>query len=57
MIHNKKNIASKVKVLTYDDTANAGDDYEALNEVVIFDQGEPFKTVSVKILHGNKDSE
>jgi len=34
MVHNKKNLACKIKLKTYDDTAQAGDDYEAIDKIL-----------------------
>ena len=50
MIHNKRNVACGVKVMTHDDTATAGVDHQAINEILAFAAGQTFKSVSVRIM-------
>jgi len=49
MISNKKGGDAKVRVRTIDAEAIAGDDYEAVNEELVFKKGETTKFVEVKI--------
>jgi solute carrier family 8 (sodium/calcium exchanger) len=51
MIHiiNKTGEAGKVRVKTIDQEAKAGDDYEAVDEILDFKQGELQNHINVKI--------
>jgi hypothetical protein len=51
---NKHKTAGSVGVRTRDDTATAGDDYNAINVTLDFAQGDSYKEVEIKIIddHG-----
>ena len=49
MILNKKKIAGRVRVVTIDAEAKAGDDYEKVDEVLNFANGETHKFINVII--------
>jgi solute carrier family 8 (sodium/calcium exchanger) len=48
-VHNKKGMASSVRVCTIDAEAKAGDDYEEVKQTLEFKSGEFVKFISVKI--------
>ena len=48
-VHNKKGMASSVRVCTIDAEAKAGDDYEEVKQTLEFKAGEFVKFISVKI--------
>ena len=48
-ITNKKNVATSVRVATVDAEAQAGDDFDAVDEIVVFKKGEAQKFVEVGI--------
>lgn len=44
----------KVGVRTIDDTANAGEDYKAVDEILSFKSGEKSKTIEIEIVDDNE---
>lgn len=49
MVLNKKKVEGKVRVITIDAEAKAGDDYEKVDEVISFAKGETHKFVNLII--------
>ena len=49
-IMNKRKLAGKVRVITKNNTARAGEDFEQLDEVIFFKKGDNYNFSYVKII-------